>query len=146
VKDDSGQLGGLEGLAFGVLVFVMGTLVVVNAWAVIDSKLAAASAAREAARAFVEAKDISSAERDAHDAAAAAMVGYGRDPERMTIRHDDTAFGRCERVTFTVEYTVSLGAIPLLKRPAMSFVAAARHSEIVDPFRSGLTGEARCVG
>ena len=33
VKDESGQLGGLEGLAFGVLIFVMGTLVVVNAWA-----------------------------------------------------------------------------------------------------------------
>ena len=145
MKDESGQLGGLEGLAFGVLVFVMGTLVVVNAWAVIDSKLAAASAAREAARAFVEARSVDDAEDDAQRAAGAAIQGYGRDPERMDISHDDVAFGRCQRVTFTVEYKVSLGAIPLLQRPAMSFVAAARHSEIVDPFRDGLPGEARCV-
>jgi hypothetical protein len=145
MRDESGQLGGLEGLAFGVLVFVIGTLVVVNAWAVIDSKLAAASAAREAARAFVEARTIDDAEADAHRAATAAIEGYGRDPDRMDIFHDDVGFGRCERVTFTVEYRVALGAIPLINRAATTFVAAARHSEIIDPFRDGLPGEARCV-
>ena len=144
MRDEAGQLGGLEGLAFGVLVFVMGTLIVVNAWAVIDGKLAAASAAREAARAFVEA-NRDTADDEANKAAAAAIAGYGRDPQRMDVSHSATTFGRCERVTFTVEYKVSLTAVPLLKRPGTTFVAAARHSEIVDPFRSGLPGEARCV-
>ena len=145
MRDESGQLGGLEGLAFGVLVFVVGTLVVVNAWAVIDAKLAAASAAREAARAFVEATDIGAADEAAQRAADDAIIGYGRDPDRMELARDDTSFGRCDRVTFTVRYKVSLGAIPLLKRAAATFTAEARYSEIVDPFRDGLSGEARCV-
>jgi hypothetical protein len=146
MRDENGQLGGLEGLAFGVLVFVFGTLIVINAWAVVDSKLAAAAAAREAARAFVESADLRSADSAALQAASDAIEGYGRDPDRMEIRRDDTSFGRCERVTFTVEYKVSLGAIPFLDRPAGTFVAGARHSEIVDPFRDRLRGEAGCVG
>ncbi len=144
-REERGQLGGLEGLAFGVLVFVIGTLVVVNAWAAIDAKLAAASAAREAARAYVESADGEDAEQEAAAAAAQALRGYGRDPDRMTLRHSPGAFGRCRRVTFTVEYPVSLAAIPLINRPALTFVAASRHSELVDPFRSGLSGEANCA-
>jgi hypothetical protein len=146
MTDESGQLGGLEGLAFGVLIFVIGTLVVVNAWGVIDAKLAAASAAREAARAFVEAPDLAGGDDGAQRAAADAIGGYGRDPSRMTVTRTATAFGRCERVTFTVEYPVSIGRLPLLKREAATFVAKARHSEIVDPFRTGLHGEAVCAG
>jgi hypothetical protein len=145
MKDEAGQLGGLEGLAFGVLVFVIGMLIVVNAWAVVDAKLAAASAAREAARAYVEAADQGDADEAAGDAAAEALRGYGRDPERMALRRDAGSYGRCQRVTFTVEYRVSLGAVPLIGRAATTFVAAARHSELVDPYRSGLPGEARCV-
>jgi hypothetical protein len=32
--DDRGQVGGIEVLPFGLLVFVVGTLLVANAWAV----------------------------------------------------------------------------------------------------------------
>lgn len=145
MKDERGQLGGLEGIAFGVLVFVVGTLVIANAWAVIDAKLAASAAAREAARAYVEALDQHDAEAAAADAARAALAGYGREPDRMRLLRTTGSFGRCQRVTFAVEYPVALGAVPLLDRPAVSFVAAARHSEIVDPFRDGVPGEASCV-
>jgi hypothetical protein len=141
---ERGQLGGLEGLAFGVLVFVVGALVILNAWAVIDAKVAAASAAREAARAFVEAAP-EAAEDAAMSAAREALRGYGRDPDRMDLRHDDVPFERCVRVTFVVEYRVALGSIPLIGKTASTFVAAARHSELVDPYRSGLGGEAHCV-
>jgi hypothetical protein len=51
---DDGFAGGLEALVFGVLIFVIGTLLVVNAWAVVDAKFATSSAAREAVRAAVE--------------------------------------------------------------------------------------------
>jgi hypothetical protein len=32
---DSGQVGGIEALPFGLLVFVVGALLVANAWAVV---------------------------------------------------------------------------------------------------------------
>ena len=57
IRDEAGQAGGLEGIAFGLLIFVLGTLLIANAWAVVDTKLAVTAAAREAARAFVEADD-----------------------------------------------------------------------------------------
>ena len=55
--DERGAVGGIEVLPLGMLVLVVGTLLVVNAWAVVDAKLAASAAAREAARAYVEAGD-----------------------------------------------------------------------------------------
>lgn len=144
MRDERGQLGGIEGVAFGVLVFVAGTLVVANAWGVVDAKLAAAAAAREAARAYVEAAPDDATSR-ANDAAAAALAGYGRDPRRMRLAFDTQSYGRCQRVTLTVEYPVSVGSIPLLNRPAATFTAAARHSEIIDPYRNGLPGDATCA-
>src|SRR5207249_6381933 len=99
MKREQGQLGGFEGLAFGVLVFVMGTLVIANAWAAIDAKVATAAAAREAARAYVESSSTH-ADDDAIEAARHAIEGYGRDPSRMRLTHDGGPFGRCRRVTF----------------------------------------------
>ena len=143
-RDQRGQLGGIEGVAFGVLVFVIGALVIANAWAVVDAKVAASAAAREAARVFVEADDADNGDAAAASAAAAALAGYGRDPARMTVDRGGDPFGRCRRVTFTVTYPVAVGSIPLIGRAATTFVVAARHSELIDPFRAGLGGEARC--
>ena len=56
-RDDRGQVAGIEVLPFGFLVLVAGTLLVVNAWAVVDAKFAVDAAVREAARAYVEAPD-----------------------------------------------------------------------------------------
>ena len=41
-RGEDGQVGGIEALVFGLLVLVLGTLVVANAWGVIDAKVAAA--------------------------------------------------------------------------------------------------------
>ncbi|MGH2685611.1 MAG: hypothetical protein ACRDJP_09115, partial [Actinomycetota bacterium] len=76
-QGDRGQVAGIEALPFGVLIFVVGALLVTNVWGVIDAKLAATSAAREAARAFVEAADAASAERSAALAADEAITAHG---------------------------------------------------------------------
>ena len=34
-RGDAGQVGGIEALPFGLLVFVVGTLLIANAWAVV---------------------------------------------------------------------------------------------------------------
>ncbi|MGZ4694068.1 MAG: hypothetical protein ACXWA3_10620, partial [Acidimicrobiales bacterium] len=52
-RDDRGQLAGIEVLPFGVLVFVVGALLITNAWAVVDAKIAVDAASREAVRTYV---------------------------------------------------------------------------------------------
>lgn len=146
-RGDAGQVGGMEGLVFGVLVFVAGTLVIANAWAVIDAKLAASAAAREAARAFVEstAPTVDEAMDEARSAAGEAIAGYGRNPDKMRLAtEEEPQLLRCARITVRVEYPVPLISIPLLGRHGSGFNAQARHSEIVDPLRAGLPDRAQC--
>jgi hypothetical protein len=144
-RDEAGQVGGVEAVVFGVLVLVIGVLVVANAWGVIDAKLAAAAAAREAARAYVEAPDAAAAGALAGAAAEEAMTGHGRDPTKLELALRSGAFARCGRIVFEARYPVPLISIPLLGRTGTGFVVRARHSEIVDPYRSGLPGSAACA-
>ena len=114
-SDDHGQVAGIEVLPFGLLTFVVGMLLVANAWGVVDAKMATTSAAREAVRAYVEAPDADAAVAAADDAAAAAMAGHGRDPRSTTvdIRHEgDRPFARCVRVTVTSRYPVPALRLP----------------------------------
>jgi hypothetical protein len=143
--DERGQVGGVEALVLGVLVFVAGVLVVSNAWGVIDAKLAASSAAREAARAYVEAPSAEAAAVAARQAARDAIAGHGRTPSRANVVQLGGGFARCDRVTFEVSYPVPLVRVPFLGSAGAGFTARARHSEIVDPYRSGLAGTARCA-
>ncbi|MEA3075148.1 MAG: hypothetical protein QOF60_56 [Actinomycetota bacterium] len=145
-RGDDGQIAGVEGVIFGVLVFVLGTLVVANAWGVVDAKMAAAGAAREATRAFVESRSptTSDALAEARSAASDAIAGYGRTPSRMRFVAEEAALQRCARVTIRVEYPVPLVVIPVIGRYGHGFTARARHSEIVDPFRSGLADTNEC--
>ena len=143
-RDERG-VGGLEGAAFGVLVFAVGSLVIANAWPVVDAKMAASAAAREAARAFVEAPGADVAPLDAERAGRDAVVGHGRRGEALEVVLLEGAFARCRRIVVEARYPVPIGAVPLLRSMSTTFTVAARHSEIVDPYRSGLAGEATCA-
>lgn len=141
---EDGMVGGVEALPFGILVFVVGTLIVVNAWAVVDAKMTVATAAREAVRAFVESPAAGSARADGVQAAQRTMQALGRTGRTPGIAVDGD-FRRCARVTATVTYD-----IPALRLPWTSgfgtLTARSTASEIVDPLRSGLEGEATCIG
>ena len=143
-RTEAGQVGGIEALAFGVLIFVLGTLVVANAWGVLDAKMAAGGAAREAARAFVTSPSTADPTARARDAAAASIQAVGRSPQRMGLSVAG-AFMRCARIVATVRYRVPLVHIPLLGGFGDGLTVAARHSELVDPYRNGLPGEAGCA-
>ncbi len=67
-RDDRGQVAGIEAVPFGILIFVVGALLIANAWAVIDVKMAVTSAAREAARTYVEAPSHSIGREEANRA------------------------------------------------------------------------------
>lgn len=146
--NEQGQVGGIEGVIFGVLVFVLGTLLVANAWGAIDAKLAASSAAREAARTYAEARTGDKAEAwvAARQAARAAIEGHGRDWARTSVDPPGGSLERCRRFTVEVRYEVPLVAVPLLGQHGRGIEVRAHHSEIVDPYGSGLPGTAACDG
>lgn len=141
---DGGQVGGMEALPFGLLIFVVGTLLIANAWAVVDAKFATDAAARQAARTFVESSDPLTALTSAEAAALDAIAGHGRDPERATVAPvGDAQLVRCDRATFEVTYDVPALSLPLIGGYGRApFRVRSSHSELVDPFRSGLAGAA----
>jgi hypothetical protein len=143
-RGDRGQVGGIEALPFGLLIFVAGSLLIANAWAVVDAKLATDAAARQAARTFVEATDERLAFEAAAEAGRAAIAGHGRDPDRAEISPVGTfGLARCERATFEATYEVPALSIPFIGGYGTApFAVRSSHSEVVDPFRSGLAGEA----
>ncbi len=149
--DDAGFVGGFEALPFGFLVFVVGVALLINAWGVIDAKLATSAAAREAARAFVEspAGDAGAALLEARWAAAEAVEGHKADVGRWEVRTEGSAeLRRCARVTFVVSYDVPTFRLPWIGGFGGSVITTTgRHSEVVDPYRDGLAtteGTGRC--
>ncbi len=145
--DDRGQLAGMESLVFGFLVLVVGSLVLANAWAVVDAKYAATAAAREAVRAYVEASSETQADRAALDAATSSIRSHGRDPAEMSLTVDtEGGFGRCRRASVEVVLEVPSVRVPFIGGFGRRFEIRASHAEIVDPYRSGLEGEAACGG
>jgi hypothetical protein len=140
----AGFVGGFEGLLFGLLVFVVGTLLVAAAWGVIDTKTAVDVAARQAARTYVEAPDANVAGVDAQQAADAALMGYGRNPSKAKVVLAQGSFARCDRISIAVSYRAPLMILPFIGRVGTGMSVRAEHSELVDPYRSGLAGTAGC--
>jgi len=137
-------VGGIEALPFGLLIFVVGSLLIANAWAVVDAKFATDAAARQAVRTFVEGDDEARARDDALAAGLAAIEGHGRDPDRARVSPVGTlTLSRCARVTFEAEYDVPAISLPFIGGygPAPLRVRSS-HSELVDPFRNGVPGSA----
>ncbi|MGI9032391.1 MAG: hypothetical protein ACR2HY_01635 [Acidimicrobiales bacterium] len=137
-RDESGQVAGIEAVPFGLLVFVVAVLLVSNAWAVVDAKMTVASAAREATRAYVEAPAATDALRLARAAADEVSRGGGRDPGRLRLTPLTAGFNRCQRVTFAASYPVPAITLPWIGGFGHGFTATARHSEVVDPLRTGV--------
>lgn len=144
LRGDAGQVGGLEAIPFGLLVLVVGALLIANAWSVVDAKFATDAAARQAARTFVEATDAATAGESAEAAALDVIEGHGRDPSRAEVSPvGPLSLVRCARATFEVVYEVPALSIPWIGGYGRApFTVRSTHSEVVDPFRSGLPGRA----
>ena len=140
-----GVVGGLEVLPFGVLIFVAFTLVIANAWAVVDAKLAMESAAREAGRAYVEAHEPVTAHAVAHRAAEDAVVAAGRDAGRLALAMSGGPYVRCEVVEHRASYVVPALTVPFVGSFGSGITVSGSHRSVVDPFASG-NGRANSCG
>lgn len=139
-------VGGVEVLPFSVLIFVFGTLLLVNAWGVIDAKFAVTSASREATRTLAESNDVGAGDAAARRAAEDAIAAYGRDPSRLELTGPTGALVRCGTVSYTATYPVPAIQIPVIGGFGSAFEVTSTHSSRVDALRSGLPGEATCGG
>ena len=133
-------MGGVESLLFGVLVFVAGSIVLGTGWAVIDTKLAVQAAAREAARAWVESDGSDAAWGVAMSRAREAFAGHGRKADALEVKQPVPAadIRRCAPVTIEARASIRVPAVPLIGRAARHVTVVGRHTEVVDPYRSGL--------
>lgn len=135
---------GTEVLPFCVLIFVFGTLLLVNAWGVIDAKFAVTSASREAARTYAESDGGLAGEAAAESAAQDAIRAYGRTPERMELSEPQGAFVRCGSVTYTASYPVPAIKIPVIGGFGEAFDVTSSHTTRIDRLRAGLGADSAC--
>lgn len=139
-----GGSAGAEVLPFCVLIFVFGTLLLVNAWGVIDAKFAVTSAAREAARTYAESDGGHGGEAAARGAADDAIRAYGRSPDRMELSEPQGTFVRCGSVTYTASYPVPAIKIPVIGGFGEAFDVTSSHTTRIDRLRAGLDAGSAC--
>ena len=147
LTSDAGQMGGVEVLPFGILILVTGSLMVVNLWSVINTKMAVNAAAREAAHAVAEAAptgngsgDLSAdARREGERAAIAALTThFDRSPDQpvaVEIVFPPGGWRRCARIDVRVTYRAPVIALPFLGSMGPDRDVVAEHHSIVDPYR-----------
>ena len=138
--DETGQAGA-EILFFAFVILLSMTLVVANAWAVIDAKFMVTAAAREGTRTYVKAANADEALAGALGAVDASIEREGGRLNRRIPTNVVGQFGRCERVVVTVAYKIPSVRVPVLGYTFGTRRVSATHSEVVDPYRSGLDGE-----
>lgn len=144
---ERGQVAGIEAIPFGILVFVFGTLLITNAWAVIDARMATDAASREATRAYVEGwPDQSASWREARVRGREAAAAQGRNGNILRLDPSvDPTYERCARVSITAHYQVPAVSLPFLGGLGKGFTVSSTHSEVIDPYRSGGSAAGRCA-
>lgn len=141
---DAGQVAGIEVLPLALLVFVVGSLLLANAWVVIDAKVAASAAAHQAASTYAETPAGLSAAASwarAEAAAEAAFTAYQL-PAARTHVEAISAPGprRCARVVVEATVEVPVISLPWIGGFGEGLAVSSRHGRLVDPHRSGLEG------
>jgi hypothetical protein len=110
--------------------------------------MAVNAATREGARAAAEAQDAGDADSLSESAARDAIAAHGRDGNKLVVArptdYHGGSFRRCNPVTITASYPVPFITLPLIGAHGQAFTVSSSHTEIVDPFRSGLDGETSC--
>ena len=135
-RGERGALAGGEALPLGFLLLVVAILVITNGWAVLDARLAASAASREATRTAVEAPADPRHAGVVAGQAALTSFGYGRGDSEVIIDAPD-GFGRCAPVIASVTQVIPAVRVPWIGGIG-EVTVTAHHREVVDPFRNGV--------
>lgn len=132
---ERGAVAGLEGVMFGVLVLLGGMVLLVNAWAVIDTRTALDASLREYLRTYTRQSDGISARRRGAEAAESVLAARNSHPAHLTIEvSEPNGFGPCSVVTVRLSATV-----PALRAPFLddftAVTVSAEGSDLMDAHR-----------
>lgn len=134
-RSERAAVAGLEGVMFAVLVLVTGTLVVTNAWSVLQSRRTLDGAAREYLRAYTQADGPGPAALAARSAMIDSLSGEGVPIGSVSFEGPDpTGFGPCASATVTLSRTVPALRLPFVGRISSTRVSVT-HTELVDAHR-----------
>ncbi len=139
------MVAGLEGVMFGVLVLVVGTIVVVNAWGVLQTRRTLDGAAREYLRAYTEGDDPVDAAQKAQHSLTAVLDGEqrrgGRTPPVHVEGPDPARFGPCAEASVHLSTVVPAARIPFVGA-FRSTTVEVTQTDLVDPHREIDSGSA----
>lgn len=138
-RSEAGFVAGSDALILGVLVAVVGTLVLLNAWLLLDARLAATAVAREVVRVVTTAPADADPVAVAERAAAGVADGHGIAPDRLQLAWTvPVALERCAEVAVEVRIAVPLALLPSVGAVRAEVPVRAHGRGLVDPFRDGL--------
>ncbi len=139
-RSESGVIGGAESLAFGVLILVVGALLIVQSWAVIETKTALDDAGREFLRTYTEQPDPVTATAKATRAARSLLVQRGTPLRGLRlIPPDATRFGPCAIARVQISATVPALRLPFGLRFG-AVTTASTTEELIDSHREVIIG------
>jgi hypothetical protein len=122
----------------GVLVLVAGTVLVANAWSVLQARRSLDGAAREYLRAYTQADDPAAAESAAARALSDVLDGEGA--AGISVEPPASAeFGPCAVATVTLSAEVPAARLPFVGSVASTTVEVT-HTELVDAHREIAVG------
>ena len=139
-RGQAGVLAGSDGLVFGVLILLAGSLALVNIWSMIDTRAALDAAAREYLRSYTEQSSPAAAAARGEEAAR-EVLGQRRTPLHL-LRIDPPdarTFGPCQPVMVAIEAEVPAARLPFLDDLGARRIRVTQR-ELVDPHREVTSG------
>jgi hypothetical protein len=133
------MLAGSDGVLFGMLILLAGSLAILNVWAVIDTRAALDAAAREYLRTYTE-QSSADAAATAGELAARRLLDERGTPvtDLWIVEPDGAAFGPCQPAQVAFEAEVPAARLPSSTTSAP--VDPVTHRELVDPHREVTSG------
>jgi hypothetical protein len=128
-------IAGAESLVMGVAVLLGGSLLLIHAWAALDTHMALDAAAREYLRAYTQADSPAAAEAEARRALNDVLADRERLTADVSVTPPDPArFGPCSPALVELSAPVPALGLPFLGTLEARTVTV-RHVELVDAHR-----------
>ncbi|MCX6524047.1 MAG: hypothetical protein NTX58_04650 [Actinobacteria bacterium] len=132
---ERGAVGGGEGVIFGMLILVAGTLVILNLWAILDARMALDTAASEYLRTYTEQQYFFQARVVGEAAAKDSLTQRGLSPYRVSIQASEPqGFGPCAVAVVQLTTQVPWVRVPFLAG-AGSTTVRVTQTELIDAHR-----------
>jgi hypothetical protein len=135
VLGERGAVGGGEGLIFGMLIFLAGTLVILNLWSILDTRMALDTAAGEYLRTYTEQQNYFQARVLGEAAAKESLTQRGVSPGRVRILPSEPqGFGPCAVAVVQLSTWVPWVRVPFIGG-AGSTAVSVTQTELIDAHR-----------